>query len=56
MKYYVRDWCQDSEPRVLNIQVQSYLLKVIVEILVKCSVLIIGLFVLSVVSINTVIY
>jgi len=44
-----------AESRVLNVWVQNYLLRVIPEILVMCSVFITALIVLSVVSINTVI-
>ena len=55
VKYCVRDQCQGYEPGVLSRWVLNCLLRVILEILVKCSVAITVLIVLSVVSINTVI-
>jgi len=53
VKYYFRDQCQCYKPLVLNVLVQSYLLRVILEITVSVlfSFLTI-LIVLSVVSIN----
>jgi hypothetical protein len=47
--------CRDYEPEELDLGVQNYLLRVILEILVKSSVFITVLIVLSVVSINIVI-
>jgi hypothetical protein len=33
VQYCVRDWCEGYEPGVLNVRVQSYLLRVILEII-----------------------
>jgi hypothetical protein len=40
VKYCVHDRHQSWEPRDLDVGVQNYLLKLILDILVKCSVLI----------------
>lgn len=47
--------CRGYEPKELDLGVQNYLLRAILEILVKSSVFIIVLIVLSVVSISNVI-
>jgi len=56
VEYYARDWSKGYEPRVLNVRVQSYVLRVILEITVSVLFpLLTLLIVLSAVSINVVI-
>jgi hypothetical protein len=56
VEYCVRGRCQGYEPRVLNVRQQSYLSRVILEVIVSVMFsLLTVLIVLSVVAINTVI-
>ena len=56
VEYCVRDRCKGYEPRVLNVRVQSYVLRVILEITVSVLFsLLTVLIVLSAMSINVVI-
>jgi len=47
--------CKAQEPKELDVQEQTYLLRVILKILVKCSLFITALIIVSVVSMNIVI-
>ena len=56
MKYGVRDQRKDQKLRELDVGIKNYLLRVILEILLQCSALITALIIVSVVSINIVIF
>ena len=55
VKYWVRNRRQGQEPRELDVGKENYLLRVILEILLQCSVFITTLVIVSVVSINIVV-